>query len=61
MALPLNFLQKAAHAALVKCEEGKYHGSMMIDSLSGDDNFFRRGDGVGQIIQNNSLKKPAPR
>ena len=44
--LPLTLAQKAANAALAKCEEGKYKVSVAVVDRGGNVKVLLRGDGA---------------
>ena len=55
--LPLAMAEKAAHAALSKCEAGGYRVSVAIVDHGGNLKVLLRGDGAGPHTQDSSFKK----
>jgi len=55
--LPLGLAQKAANAALAKCEEGGYRVSVAVVDRGGNLKVLLREDGAGPHTQDSSLKK----
>ena len=55
--LPLTLAQKAANAALAKCEEGKYKVSVAVVDRGGNVKVLLRGDGAGPHTQDSSARK----
>jgi uncharacterized protein GlcG (DUF336 family) len=56
-ALPLALAQKAANAALVKCEEGRHKVSVAVVDRGGNVKVLLRGDGAGPHTQDSSARK----
>ena len=56
-ALPLALAQKAANAALAKCEEGRYKVSVAVVDRGGNVKVLLRGDGAGPHTQDSSARK----
>ena len=56
-SLPLNLAEKAASAALDKCEAGGYRVSVAVVDPGGNLKVLLRGDGAGPHTQDSSLKK----
>ncbi len=56
-ALPLSLAQKAATAALLKCEEGGYSVSVSVVDRGGNLKVLLRGDGAGPHTQDSSARK----
>ena len=55
--LPLTLAQKAANAALDKCEEGRYKVSVALVDRGGNVKVLLRGDGAGPHTQDSSVRK----
>jgi uncharacterized protein GlcG (DUF336 family) len=55
--LPLTLAQKAANAALAKCEEGRYKVSVAVVDRGGNMKVLLRGDGAGPHTQDSSARK----
>ena len=55
--LPLALAQKAASAALAKCEEGGYRVSVAVVDQGGNVKVLLRGDGAGPHTQDSSARK----
>ncbi len=55
--LTLSFAEKAAHAALSKCEAGGYQVSVALVDHGGNLKVLLRGDGAGPHTQDSSFKK----
>ena len=55
--LPMALAQKAANAALTKCEEGGYRVSVAVVDRGGNLKVLLRGDGAGPHTQNSSSRK----
>lgn len=55
--LPLRLAQKAANAALAKCEEGGYRVSVAVVDRGGNIKVLLRGDGAGPHTQDSSARK----
>lgn len=55
--LALKIAQKAANAALAKCEEGGYQVSVTVVDSGGNVKVLLRGDGAGPHTQDSSAKK----
>jgi len=55
--LPLSLAQKAANAALAKCEEGGYRVSVAVVDRGGNVKVLLRGDGAGPHTQDSSVRK----
>ena len=55
--LPLTLAQKAANAALAKCEEGIYKVSVAVVDRGGNVKVLLRGDGAGPHTQDSSARK----
>lgn len=55
--LPLALAQKAANAALAKCEEGRYKVSVAVVDRGGNVKALLRGDGAGPHTQDSSARK----
>jgi hypothetical protein len=55
--LPLRLAQKAANAALAKCEEGRYKVSVAVVDRGGNVKVLLRGDGAGPHTQDSSARK----
>ena len=55
--LPLALAQKAANAALTKCEEGKYKVSVALVDRGGNVKVLLREDGAGPHTQDSSVRK----
>ena len=55
--LPLRLAQKAANAALTKCEEGGYRVSVALVDRGGNIKTLLRGDGAGPHTQDSSARK----
>jgi uncharacterized protein GlcG (DUF336 family) len=55
--LPLALAQKAANAALVKCEEGRHKVSVAVVDRGGNVKVLLRGDGAGPHTQDSSARK----
>ena len=55
--LPLTLAQKAAAAAIAKCEEGGYHVSVAIVDQSGVIRTLLRGDGAGPHTVDSASRK----
>ena len=55
--LPLELAQKAANAALAKCEEGGYRVSVAVVDRGGNLKVLLREDGAGPHTQDSSLRK----
>ena len=55
--LPLALAQKAAAAALAKCEEGGYKVSVAIADHGGNLRVLLRGDGAGPHTTDSSFRK----
>ena len=55
--LSLALAQKAANAALAKCEEGKYKVSVAVVDRGGNVKVILRGDGAGPHTQDSSARK----
>jgi len=57
VVLPLSLAQKAANAALAKCEEGGYRVSVAVVDRGGNVKVLLRGDGAGPHTQDSSARK----
>jgi len=55
--LPMALAQKAANAALTKCEEGGYRVSVAVVDRGGNLKVLLRGDGAGPHTQDSSARK----
>ena len=55
--LPLSLAQKAANAALAKCEEGGYRVSVAVVDRGGNLKVLLRDDGAGPHTQDSSARK----
>jgi uncharacterized protein GlcG (DUF336 family) len=55
--LPLTLAQKAAKAALAKCEEERYKVSVAVVDRGGNVKVLLRGDGAGLHTQDSSVRK----
>lgn len=55
--LPLSLAQKAANAALAKCEEGGFRVSVAVVDRGGNVKVLLRGDGAGPHTQDSSARK----
>ena len=55
--LSLGLAQKAANAALAKCEEGEYQVSVAVVDRGGNVKVLLRGDGAGPHTQDSSARK----
>ena len=57
VVLPMSLAQKAANAALAKCEEGGYRVSVAVVDRGGNVKVLLRGDGAGPHTQDSSVRK----